>query len=163
MAVDESAFLRREWTGLFQNGVGHSNLTNVMQQRGYLDLIKALFRNLHLTSYSKRPFRQSSAVYPSVDVLQVEHLVEGTHERVAESEMLLFQFLDAQHKPRHIHYRIRGCRHVVAGSLSTYPFTRDCTPVVPYTYPAVRTRGSDCRCSQHSPSQGERSSLGSCC
>ena len=80
---------------LFENRIGHANLADVMQKRGDLNLVGVLFRNVHLARDAKRPLRQPRAVNASVEILQIEQLVERADQRVAEREMLLLQFLDS--------------------------------------------------------------------
>ena len=111
MAIDESAFFGSERSGFFQDGVGDTDLADVVKERGNLDLIEAIFRDVHLAGDAQCPFSEASAVDSGVDVFQVEHLVKGANQRIAEGEVLLFEFFDSKEEPGNIHGRIEGYRH----------------------------------------------------
>jgi len=111
MAIDESAFFGRERSGFFQDGVGDADLADVVEERGDFNLIKALFRDVHFAGDTQRPLREAGAVDSGVDVFQVEHLVEGANQGIAEGEMLLFEFFHSEQQSGYIHGRIQGYRH----------------------------------------------------
>src|SRR5437879_10628989 len=72
MAVNQSAFFRGERTLLFQDSVRNTYFADVMKQGRDFDLIHMFFRNIQFSSDSDRPLRQSRAMYPGTDVLEIE-------------------------------------------------------------------------------------------
>ena len=94
MPVDERALIRGERAVLFQDRIGNADLADVVQERRDFDLVRPVFRNIHLARDTQRPLGEPGAVNSGADVLQIEELVKRANQRVAESEMLLFQFLN---------------------------------------------------------------------
>src|ERR1700733_771264 len=165
MTIDKRPLIRSEWSVLFQNRIRHANLANVVQERGNLNLIGPILRNIHLARYTQRPLSQPRAVDSCADVFQVEQLVKRANQRVAESEMLLFQFLDPQQQSRTLQQRIVDGRHLVvcALPLAVSSTGSGCRPASPGRYRGGRSPGRGSRCNEHLPGPPERSSSSSCC
>src|SRR5580704_6857364 len=101
MSIDDRTFVVSEWSGLFKDGVGNTDLADVVEKRGDLHLVGAFLRNIHFTSNPNGPFRQPRAVHAGTDVLEVQQVVECTNYRVAMGQLLLFEFLDAKQQFGH--------------------------------------------------------------
>src|SRR5437588_657858 len=112
MAVDDCPLLFGEGARLLQDGVRDSNLANIMQQGCDFHLVKAVLGKVHLTRNPDGPLCQAGAVHARTDVFQVQQLVEGTDERIAKGNVLLFEFLHAKTQPSGvIRYRVSALRH----------------------------------------------------
>src|SRR6185437_1150051 len=95
MPVDDRALFLREGCLLLQNRVGYPDLSDVVQQRGYFNLIKVRFRNIELAGHTNCPLRQPGAMHTRADVLQIQQLIEGANDLVTVSQVLLFEFFDS--------------------------------------------------------------------
>src|SRR5207245_7692890 len=72
MPVDDGALLGSERGGLLENGIGNSDLPDIVQQSCDFNLIQAIFRDVPLASHAQRPLRKAGAMNAGADVLQVE-------------------------------------------------------------------------------------------
>lgn len=97
----------------FQDRVGHSDLADVVQQGGDLYLIRGLLGNVHFAGDADGPLSKARAVYTGADVFEIEQLIEGADHGIAEGELLLFQFLDAEQEFRCFESRINDESHLV--------------------------------------------------
>src|ERR1700733_7657932 len=165
MTIDKRPLIRSEWSVLFQNRIRHANLANVVQERGNLNLIGPILRNIHLARHTQRPLSEPRTVDSGADVFQIEQLVKRANQRVAESEMLLFQFLDPQQQSWTLQQRIVHGRHLVICALPLVVSSTEagCRPASPDRYRGGRSPGRGSRCNEHPPTQMERSSLDTCC
>src|SRR3989442_9046810 len=110
--LHEGVLIRSQATWLFENGVRHSNLADVVKQRGHPDIPENAVFQSKLLGDAYTPFRQPGAVVSGVEVFQIQQLVEGTHQRIMHGEQLLFQLLYAQSVRGPLHYSARRiCEH----------------------------------------------------
>src|SRR5262249_34591262 len=75
----------------FQDGVRDSDLANVVEKSGNLELIQITLRGAELTGHADSPFGQASAVHSGCEIAKIEQLIEGTDHRLEQKLLLLFQ------------------------------------------------------------------------
>ena len=95
MLFHERVFFIGEAGRLVENGVGDSDLADVMQEGGDFDVGQGTtLVQAELPGYMQRPLGETRAVDSSVEILQVKKLIEGADERRAQGQQLFFEFFD---------------------------------------------------------------------
>jgi hypothetical protein len=71
-----------------------------VEKRGNFEILKLGFFQAQFLPDTHTPFRQARAVDAGVEIFQVEELIEGANDRIAERSRLLFELLDAKRLQR---------------------------------------------------------------
>jgi hypothetical protein len=100
MFFHQGIFVRVETTGLSENCVRDADFTDVVEERGHFEILKLGFLEAEFLTDAHAPFREASAVYSGVEVLEIEELIEGADDGIAERRRLFFKLLDAERLQR---------------------------------------------------------------
>jgi hypothetical protein len=94
--LHEGIFFGVEAPGLAKDGIRDADFTDVVQKRGNFEILKLGFLQAQFLPDAHTPFRQPSAVDAGVEIFQVEELIEGADDGIAERGRLFFELLDAK-------------------------------------------------------------------
>jgi hypothetical protein len=100
MLFHEGVFVCVQASGLTKNRVRDSHLPDVVEKRGYFKILKFGFLEAKFLPNTHSPFRQASAVDAGVEILEIQELIEGTDDGIAQCSRLFFQLLDPERLQR---------------------------------------------------------------
>jgi hypothetical protein len=98
--LHEGIFLRIKTSGLAKDGIRDAHFADVVEKRRNLKILKLGFFQAQFLPNAHTPFRQPGAVDTGVEIFQVEELVEGADDGIAEGSRLFFELLDAKRLQR---------------------------------------------------------------
>ena len=96
MLFHEGVFVVGEAGGLIEDGVGNADFSDVVEEGGDLDIGEGIVVEAEFAGNVKSPLRKTRAVNAGIEILEIEKLIEGADEGVAEGEGLFFGILDAE-------------------------------------------------------------------
>jgi hypothetical protein len=100
MFFHQGIFVRVETTGLAENRVRDTDFTDVVEERGHFEILKLGFLEAEFLANAHAPFREASAVHSGIEILEIEKLIEGADDGIAERRRLFFKLLDAERLQR---------------------------------------------------------------
>src|SRR5882757_611225 len=80
MLLHQRVFVGFQFSGLSEDGVGNANFSDIVKQRGNLQVLQHRLFESEFLADAHAPFRQARAVYAGVEVLEVQELVERTDD-----------------------------------------------------------------------------------
>ena len=130
MFFHQGIFAFVEASGLFQNRVRNSNLTDVVEKRSDLQVLEFWFFEAKLLPHAHAPFRQASAVHSGIEIFQIQQLVKSADHRAAQGRKLLLDLLDAQRIQCPVKNRVHDEHRSWAGRHSDYQHNKRHEPDV---------------------------------
>jgi hypothetical protein len=104
----ERIFIWIETARFSEDGIRDAHFTDVVQERGNLEILKLGFFEAQFLADAHTPFRQPGAVYAGIQILEIEELVKGADDGSAKRGSLFLKLLDAERLQRP---RSRGALH----------------------------------------------------
>jgi len=94
--LHQRVFFVVEFRGFAQDGVGYPDFADVVQQRGYFQILEHRLVETELLADAETPLSQARAVDANVQILQVQELVEGADRGAAKGVRTLLELFDPQ-------------------------------------------------------------------
>ena len=96
----QGVFIRVEKPGFAEDCIRDADLTDIVEERGDFEILKLGFFEAEFLPDAHAPFREASAVHSGVEILEIEELIEGADDGIAERRRLFFKLLDTERLQR---------------------------------------------------------------